>query len=417
MTQFDDRLRESGAYIMLRSAEELLADLKDRDWQQGTDTEVLIKLEAVVKNVIARMTIADRNLVAAQTLRELDYRSAEFLRHIQFLDSHPDFEQPNLDAAVTWADELLVASSSLPAVPLQDSSGVLEGILTGFDLDVRRKTASLEENLREIRSQTSEVQNSLRHSSTRFDQLQKDFDRRLAEQLRQTNNKADAILNKTQTTVETMNRGITGMHETFRDSQGKRQSEFAEMVDLHSGIFANRVEPIVSDMEKLREQATNTLEAVTGANTAKHYSDSRDEQKTSANRWRKIGLWSLVGLVLASIAVFVETSLITDEVSILSIFGRSGLLISLSALATYALRQSGHHRRREDDISRVANELLLLWPFMSRLPEEDRKTLMKDITPLYFKGGLATHDPGGDVGLAGRVAGAIPTPPKNRRAD
>ena len=86
---------------------------------------------------------------------------------------------------------------------------------------------------------------------------------------------------------------------------------------------------------------------------------------------------------------------------------RSGFLFSLGIFAGYAFRQSGQHRRREEAIARVANELLLLWPFMARLPDADRELLLREITPLYFKGGLSGGDTAEQANAMERIRTAI----------
>ena len=151
------------------------------------------------------------------------------------------------------------------------------------------------------------------------------------------------------------------------------------------------------------------LEEVAGASTADHYAKLREEQNKAANRWRWIGVGFLVAWFLLSVGVMFFFGLDLENVGAISLLWRVSVFSPFVVAGAYALRQSGHHRQREEDIARVANELMLLWPFIHRLPDEDRQTILREITPLYFKGGLSAHDPGDDVGLAGRLRDVLPT--------
>ena len=66
---------------------------------------------------------------------------------------------------------------------------------------------------------------------------------------------------------------------------------------------------------------------------------------------------------------FWQTGPAEEDFDVAWLVARTGLLGAILLFATYALRQSGQHRRREEETSRVANELQLLWPFISRLPK------------------------------------------------
>ena len=149
------------------------------------------------------------------------------------------------------------------------------------------------------------------------------------------------------------------------------------------------------------------LEEVAGASMAEHYAKQRDKQNQAADRWRIIGVTALFLLVAAATGLFFDLRTTGGELSVAALIARSGVPASLLILATYALRQSGHHRQREEDVSRVSNELMLLWPFMNRLPDEERKSLMLGITPLYFKGGLSNHDAGDKVGWADKFVDRV----------
>ena len=171
--------------------------------------------------------------------------------------------------------------------------------------------------------------------------------------------------------------------------------------------FRERFDPVVADLERFRDEAKKILEEVAGASSAEHYAKLRDSQKKNADIWRWIGVGGLSILVVTAGLIFFDTRSTDIDFSTAWLVARSGLLFSLGIFAGYAFRQSGQHRRREEAIARVANELLLLWPFMARLPDADRELLLREITPLYFKGGLSGGDTAEQANAMERIRTAL----------
>ena len=131
-------------------------------------------------------------------------------------------------------------------------------------------------------------------------------------------------------------------------------------------------------------------------------------------------MWSrLVFSIVIAIGVFVYYTLTSADIdlSVATIIGRYSIVFSSLILVTYALKQSGHHRRREQDLSRVANELMLLWPFINRLPEAERIKILEKITPEYFKGGLTPQDTGDKISLLDQGADLLRRRNRTQRDD
>ena len=226
-------------------------------------------------------------------------------------------------------------------------------------------------------------------------------------QISQSATQTDSLHRQVQLATERLERDVSNIQEAFRNSQAEHADEFRESQENREREYHDRLDPTVAETEEFRNQAKSMLEEVAGASTAEHYARQRERQNEAADRWRLVGVGALVILVLAAGILYYDFRTTSRDISVSEVLARSGVLVSLLVLATYALRQSGHHRQREEDVSRVSNELMLLWPFMNRLPDEDRKALLLQITPLYFKGGLSPHDAGDKIGWADRVVDTV----------
>ncbi len=414
MSQFNDRVRDSVALSNLRETEELLNELVERDWQHQTTKDLINRLVVVVKHVMGRMTIVDRNLVTESGLGQLDQPSYYLLDYVNNLSGYADDQEPDIHNGSSLADQVLDAAYNLPVFPIRTTPEVIQRVSDQFDSEMQSKAALLEEQFEETRTRTSTVLESVNQQENRQEELAAQFEDSVTAKtnevqssvgglLEHAQTSSDELLSRTREATERLEGEVRDVQTNFLNSQQQREVTFRVSEQQREDEFRAYFDARYSEIINLREQAREMLEEVAGAKTAQNYADLRDEQNRAANRWRWIGVSALVILVIASSWVFYETRLVTEDVSILSIFGRSGLLISLSVLATYALRQSGHHRQREEDNARVSNELTTLWPFINRLPEEDRQAILKELTPRYFKGGLSAHDPGDQVGWMGRV--------------
>ena len=315
------------------------------------------------------------------------------------LDDESDFE-----CAREAADELTMAASTLPALPIRTTPQVLERSAEAFDRALASSVASFADKSAAIRSQVEEFESAM---NQRFTQTENQSSA-LASEMNET---ATSLMEQVTEATERLEREVTSIQESFRSAEQSRSNEFVNSQNSRLEAQRNRdteyrewLEANKSEVAELQEQARVMLEEVAGASTAEHYMTLRSEQNKTANFWRRITLASFIFLIAASGYIYFDIQSI-ESLSIATVIGRYGIAFPSLALATYALRQSGHHRKREEDTARVSHELMLLWPFMNRLSEEERQAQLKIITPLYFKGGLTPQDAGDKIGLLDHLPG------------
>ena len=381
MSQFNDRVRDSAALSNLKQTEELLNELSERDWQHQTTKDLINRLVAVVKHVLGRITIADRNLVTESSLNQIDSPSHYLLDYVSNLSSYTDDQEPDIQNGSSLADQLLDAAYNLPVFPIRTTPEVIQRVSDQFDSEMQSKAALLEEQFKETRGRASAV----------------------LKRVNRVEDMSNDLLERTSAATERLEREVTSTQEVFRESQRQREEVFENSEKARATEFQNNLDPIVTEVEGYRDRAKSMLVEVAGSSTAEHYEEARKKQEKSTLIWRIVGVLALIGLVIASGFVFYDAQINQSEFSWPSLVGRSGLLLSLSALATYALKQAGGHRRQAEEISRVANELILLWPFIDRMTDQDREAILRQLAPLYFKGGLTHNNVEDQVGLIDSV--------------
>ena len=422
MSEFNDRVRDSAVVSNLRGASPLLEDVSSRPWPHQSVTDTIARLRAVERNVLGRLTVADQNLISQQTLDNLQGPSQRFLDSIQEITDTSLDDDSDFECAREAGDELLMAASTLPGLPIRTTPQVLERSAESFDKTIASYAASFADKSEAIRSQVEEVQTRLQEVAANSQSLLGEFGSAMNERFTQAENQANALvseMNETTTSLgeqvneatERLEREVTSIQESFRSAEQSRANEFVN--SQNSRLEAQRdrdtayrqwLEGFKSEIADLRGTAISMLEEVAGATTAEHYMTLRGEQNKTANIWRRITIGSFIFLIAASVFIYFDIQSI-ESLSVATALARYGIAFPSLALATYALRQSGHHRKREEDTARVSHELMLLWPFMHRLPEEERQAQLKVITPLYFKGGLTPQDAGDKIGLLDHIPG------------
>ena len=406
MSDFIDRVRDSATVSNLRKIVALLSELSLVDWDNEEMRDVITRLSAICENALGRLTIADRNLVRIPTLHALDIHTQQMLETVQGFKG----SAPSLDVAISsvndQADAILAAASELPNLPIRTTPKVLEKAVEQFDREASSARNSISAEATSLRTEMAELDERIRQSTTDHGDLFNQLGESINERAAEAQSATDALLARTSEVSERLEREVTGTQEVFRESQRERDEEFLKSQNLREQGFREQLDPVKADVESFRDQARSMLEEVAGASSAEHYARQRDTQREAADRWRRIGVAAFVALVIAGVGIFYDAVSSSRDFSVAWLVARSGLVIPILLVATYALSQSGQHRRREEEISRVSNELMLLWPFVNRLPDEDRKSLMLEITPLYFKGGLSAQNPAEQVNMAERARDA-----------
>ena len=358
MSTHTEKVIKSIALSRLKSGIRLVKQLKEFEWKEEINA-ILNRIDVVFQHIIDRLRITDRNLIPAGTLNEL----ADLIQPIlDSLQESVDSEEIlfDVDTSNDRLDRLLVGASYLPIVRIRTTNEVLQRVADSFhqetksSIDAMGSTReTMEQESGEIRETYASIKEEIRGSADKLEQE------------------------------------VTSIQENFRSSQEKRNKDFQDQQSEREEKFYENLNPVINEVESYRKQAKEMLEEVAGATSAAHYTKQRNTQKLAADRWRRGGVGAL--LLLFSVAAwFVWDSRSTDvEFSAVWLITRSSIIITLGTLVAYTWRQSGQHRRREEQIDRVASELILLWPFVNRLPDKERLAVILHVAPLYFKGGFS----------------------------
>ena len=407
MSKYYDRVQNSTAVTELRDLQTRASDLAERKWVNQNVIDLIVRLEAVNKTVLNRLTLSDCNLITQSTLQDLGSQVQQLQNAVNELDSLPLDGEPNIAQLDEAADAVLRTSSVLPFAPDNVLGEELQNYAQQYRHEAESATGFMRGEFEKIQIQLGNVERELGEHSSQSKEILTQAQELVTEQTNQSTTNLNALQTRINQATSQLESEVAKIDRDFQNAQAERENQFKADQERRDREYHDSLDSTVAQVEEFKNQASSMLEEVAGASMAEHYAKQRDRQNHAADRWRLVGVGALCLLVAVASGLLVELRMNGGDLSIPDLLARSGVPASLLVLATYALRQSGHHRQREEDVARVSNELMLLWPFLNRLPDEDRKALMLGITPLYFKGGLSNHDAGDKVGWADQLVDKV----------
>ena len=169
-------------------------------------------------------------------------------------------------------------------------------------------------------------------------------------------------------------------------------SEFEQRITQKVEEISERFGAEYEKLEEKGRTASQILNLVAGQALGGQYEAERHSQLVVSTIWTSIGFGLLATLIAFGVFIFVTfgddggTSF-SDATN--RFLRQSPLIGALVAATTLVFRRAAHHRGREEQAKRIVNELSMLWPFISKLTDEQQNTVLQMIAPRYFPGGTA----------------------------
>lgn len=199
---------------------------------------------------------------------------------------------------------------------------------------------------------------------------------------------------------------ITTQQQTaFGEAQERRLQEFTDSLTNLKSTFTQHSDALLDDtkskfeqllaqasasvqsLEEQEERAAEIVGVTAAAGVTGAYIKEADQQRLQADIWRCIAVGVAVAVVIyawviALIAPSADMS--AADTAVYALTRSPGFLIAV--VFPYAVRQSGHHRQREQAARRRAMELTAFRPFLAELPEDERNQQLIDGSKRFFPG-------------------------------
>jgi hypothetical protein len=251
-------------------------------------------------------------------------------------------------------------SAEALAQHLQTARGEFQNVLE----QVQEAQEANEQRFTEIAAEAGRVEGVIAQAERRATQL------------------GDSLQNQFQSTEEkrtNTHAELVARHETrLNEFQDELEEEFKKFRDDEETAF-NAARRRVNE---LKDQVEKTVGAIGTTATAEWYKVHAEEQRKTANIWRKvaIALFVLAFAVVAYSAFFSASEADSWKATIL----KSTATASLIAGALYASRESGKHREAEFQSKKTELTLRALDPFIATIGEKPREKLRQEAARRVF---------------------------------
>lgn len=378
------------------------------------------RAQAVVDRLKARLQQIEAIFIPVPALDKLAAPLQNAQQAIQaFLSDNNEGHLSTLDGSI---DALLMEANFFPALRPSAERKMAARAAEDYARHLHELESAVRDRLGELitqmQAQSDEFHTTVGATAEQLQQLQKAADEKSAAlaadiESRTTQLKADsesrmaelkAEIDGQKTRLDTV---ITQQQTAFAEAQERRVHESKDSLSSVETKFEQLAGALVDDtkskldqllaqatasvqsLEKQEQRAAEIVGVTAAAGVTGSHTKEADEQRLQADMWRwiAIGVALLVTMYAGAVALITPPSADMSAADIAAYAftrGPFGLLIGL--LIPYAMRQSGHHRRREQLARRRAMELTAFRPFLAELPEEERNAQIIEGSKRFFPG-------------------------------
>jgi len=314
------------------------------------------RVVAAVEMVRKRLETAPEVLVSRTTLDTLIRHAQSATDNLRGFTDNAANNGP-LAAAEKAIEDLLHEATRLPSVPGESEAAALAAA-------TRRARETAEQAI-------AKAQGEIQRLTLQAESEQKAHDAELA-----------ATRKQHETEVAALKTSLTEARSTLDNllaELGTARSELDTAQEEAREEWRGDALQLVAELEKYKIQAAALLSETAGLTTSVDYAERAGSEKETADRWRLVAIVATLAGVTA--AGWLLSNGEQDWIGAVR-----GLVISggVFAIAAYAGRQSGQHRRQERWASRSAMELNALEPFIVNMSEDERVKARNTFAANFF---------------------------------
>lgn len=188
---------------------------------------------------------------------------------------------------------------------------------------------------------------------------------------------------------------IEQYQQQFSEAQERRANQFREELDELAAEAESRLkerqiraEDVVSGLEATKEEVERLAAAISGTTQAGHHKQYADDEDAAADLWRWIAVSA--ALIVAAMAVFAFLRQ-GPAVSWAVFWAKVVLALPFAAIATYAGRESGRHRRNAQRARDRQIDLLAIRPYLEDM-DKTAANAIRSIVALRLFGRESEQD-------------------------
>lgn len=377
------------------------------------------RAQAVVDRLKARLQQIKAIFIPVPALDKLTPHLQNAQAAIQaFLSDNNEGHLGTLDGSI---DALLMEANFFPVLRPSAERKMAARAAEDYARHLRELESAVRDRLGELitqmQAQSDEFHTTVDATAEQLQQLQKAADEKSAALAAEIESRTAQLKAETESRLAELKAEIDGQktrldtvitqqQTAFAEAQERRLHDSKDSLDSVETKFEQLAGALVDDtkskldqllaqatasvqsLEKQEKRAAQVVGVTAAAGVTGAYIKEADEQRRQADIWRWVAI--VIGVLVVIYAGAI--ALITPPSADMSVadtaaygFTRSpGVLILV--LFAYGVKQSGHHRQREEVARRRAMELTAFRPFLAELPEDQRNQQLIDGSKRFFPG-------------------------------
>jgi VIT1/CCC1 family predicted Fe2+/Mn2+ transporter len=353
--------------------------------------------------------LLDPRLVAFQSLDSVHQHLVQALNYVPGApgdESHANQAEQCVGQAVCEAGGLAMAAPPLPE--LADAIGKKVGravslratALTRELDDVEARLEAVRQELQDARDEANAADRQrVAEQAQRLDALSQAVDTERArvdnfvttainenQQAERDRQKAhEAALKEQKGEFEDLRTELsTKGDETVAKFSEDAKAQFNTAAAKHSELadeLSGAAEGVLDHLNKVKAEVDELHEVIVKKGLSGAFAAEADTQAKAANTWR----WIAITFGAVAIGVALYTALhAPDKLTWEALIAKLVVSALLGALAAYAGKQSGLHRRRETGAKELELDLTAIGPFLEQLPAEQRAEAIQAFTQRWM---------------------------------
>ncbi|MDQ3573616.1 MAG: hypothetical protein M3404_01640 [Actinomycetota bacterium] len=311
MALWNDLIKNHPVHQEIRDLAELLEQVDGALDEKGE--EQLRRLRSVTTRAAQVLEGGDAEIVSPQMLDVVSNHVANVISAVTQFQNSP--QAAYLDQASVHLDELLGSLASFPSLPQDKLVKAVIDQAKRFKTDADMMLKELRSQAKEVREEEAKLRESisigasengrqLKALSSHVEQLMATIDQqttRLDTALSDFSNRTANALTELQTTFTNAENARI---EEMKATESKALDALREQGDSAMARFNEKGEAAIAGLEQLQSQAEELVGVVTSTATAGYFKGVADEEKATADRWRRsavvlsltvvvLGAWSI----------------------------------------------------------------------------------------------------------------------------
>lgn len=241
-------------------------------------------------------------------------------------------------------------------------------------------TANLKEQTEEQSDEIDRLKELLEEKELTIESLNKSFKTEFEEIVENIKEQSSEITNENESKIDNK---ITQIDNIFESKLVEHKESISELINK-TDVSAQK---FIEQLEEYRVQGRTLIGLINDSAVTGNYQKIANENKTTANIWRRIsiGFMSLLSGLLIYAIWDISGSDFDWKKSIIRII----VAAALSYPATYAARESSKHRIIENKNRKLELELASINPFIDDLEPDEKKKIKEELVNKYFGNNLS----------------------------